>query len=348
MVNRSDITAIGLLSAGLDSTLALVHMHRLGFRVVVFHFANGMNSVIHTGAAKPLALATADSLGVPVRVIDNSREVLEVVKHPGHGYGSNVNPCIDCRILMFRMTFARLKAEGARFIFTGEVVGQRPMSQRRQVMELIDREAGVAGYIVRPLCGKLLPPTIPETEGLFSRDDLFGMSGRSRKPQIALAREWDIKTYESPAGGCLLTDPGFAVRMRDALRFGPLDVHEVQILKVGRHFRLTEKSKAVLGRNAEDCEVLSSLLGPGDVRLEARDGPGPLATLRGEVTAEALRRTAALVLRYAKADPVAEQGVTVTRGGTVETITVAPATEAESQRALIAAEGACGGYGEEL
>jgi tRNA U34 2-thiouridine synthase MnmA/TrmU len=345
MVNRSDITAVGLLSAGLDSTLALVHMHRLGFRVKVYHFANGVHSVIHTGAAKPLALATAESLGAAVTVIDNSRELLEVVKHPAHGYGANVNPCIDCRMLMFRMAFARMKAEGARFLFTGEVVGQRPMSQRRQVMDLIDRESGTAGYVVRPLCGKLLPPTVPETEGLFGRDDLFSISGRSRKPQMALAREWGITTYESPAGGCLLTDPAFAVRMRDVLRFGPLDVHEVQLLKVGRHFRLTEKSKAVLGRNAEDCEVLSSLLGPADVQLEACDIPGPLATVRGEVTSEALRRTAALVLRYAKVDPAGEHGVKMTFGdGRTETILVSPAAEAECRHALIAAEGECGGF----
>lgn len=343
-----DIAAIGLISAGLDSTLALVHMHRLGYRVVAFHFDNGFHSAIHTGRGKPLALATAEQLGVAVRVVDNSRELLQVVKHPEHGYGSNLNPCIDCRILMFRMTFARMAAEGARFIFTGEVVGQRPMSQRRQAMQLIDRAAGVEGHIVRPLCGKLLPPTLAETEGLIRREDLLDLSGRSRKRQLALAAEWGIESYESPAGGCLLTDPGFAFRMRDELRFGDPDVAEIQLLKVGRHFRLSQHSKAVLGRNADDCRRLRSMLGPGDLVIEARDMPGPLATLRGEATPEAVRRTAALVLRYAKAAPDAEHAVTVARcdGSPVELLRLRPAGEAEAQRAMVSIEGGCGGFTE--
>ena len=346
MPDRRDIIAVGLLSAGLDSTLALVHMHRLGFRVKVYHFANGFHAALHTGEGKRLALATADSLGVPVTVIDNSRELLQVVKHPEHGYGSNMNPCIDCRILMFRMAAERMKADGGRFLFTGEVVGQRPMSQRRQAMELIDRASGVEGLVVRPLCGRLLAPTRAEAEGLISRDDLLALNGRSRKPQMALARAWGITDYESPAGGCLLTDPGFALRMRDALRFGDPDVREVQLLKVGRHFRLSERSKAILGRNADDCNQLDALLAPGDLRIEARDMPGPLATIRGEGTAETIRRTAALVLRYAKADPSGEHAVRVSRGkgAGAAIVSVRPAAEDEARHALISAEGGCGGF----
>lgn len=291
------------------------------------------------------AMVSARSMNLPFKVVDITKRHLEVVKHPKHGYGSNVNPCIDCRILMFRMTKARMAAEGARFIFTGEVVGQRPMSQRRQVMALIDREAGVEGRVVRPLCGKLLPPTVPETEGLVRREDLMDLNGRGRKPQMALAAEWGIDTYETPAGGCLLTDVGFSVRVRDELRFGDPDVREVQLLKVGRHFRLSERAKAILGRDAADCELLASLLTLGDVRIEARDMAGPLATIRGDVTAEAIRRTAALVLRYAKADPSAEHAVTVTRGdGPAEELSVTPATAEASRHMLIAAEGECGGF----
>ena len=341
--SRKDIKAIGLLSSGLDSTLALAHMHRLGYRVAVYHFANGVHAALHTGRGKPMALAAAERLGVPVEVIDNSAELLQVVKHPDHGYGKNMNPCIDCRILMFRMAFARMKAEGGLFLFTGEVVGQRPMSQRRQAMELIDRAAGVEGLVVRPLCGKLLPPTIPEREGWVSRDDLMDLSGRSRKPQIALARQWGIGEYESPAGGCLLTDPGYALRLRDALRFGDVDVREMQLLKVGRHFRLSPESRAILGRDADDCRRLAELLTPGDVTLEARDMPGPLATIRGAAAPEVVRRTAALVLRYAKAGAGSDHVVTIRRDDQVEEIAVAPATEDEAQGVLIAAEGGCGG-----
>jgi len=341
-----DIRIIGLVSAGLDSTLALAHMHRLGYDVVAYHFDNGFNAAVHTGKGKPLALETAAALGAAIRVIDNSRELLEVVKHPEHGYGSNMNPCIDCRILTFRRARDRMDAEGARFIFTGEVVGQRPMSQRHQAMELIDRAAGVEGLIVRPLCGQHVPPTLAEQNGWIRRDDLLDFQGRSRKPQIDLARRYGVTRYESPAGGCLLTDPGFALRMRDALRFGDPDVREVQLLKVGRHFRLSERSKAILGRNADDCNQLDALLAPGDLRIEARDMPGPLATIRGEGTAETIRRTAALVLRYAKADPSGEHAVRVSRGkgAGAAIVSVRPAAEDEARHALISAEGGCGGF----
>jgi tRNA U34 2-thiouridine synthase MnmA/TrmU len=347
-MKRSEIKAIGLLSGGLDSTLALTLMHRLGYQVVVYHYANGLHPAIHVpgGPAKPGISRTAERLGVPVRVIDNSREVLQVVKHPDHGFGKNTNPCIDCRILMFRMTKARMKEEGASFIFDGEVVGQRPMSQRRQAMAMIDQAADVVGYVVRPLCGKLLPPTVPEQEGLISREDLLDISGRGRLRQMALAKEWNIGEYESPAGGCLLTDPGFSMRVRDELRFADPDVHEVQLLKAGRHFRLSERSKAILGRNAADCELLLALLAPDDLVIEARDMPGPVATIRGEVTPEAVRQAAGLVLRYAKAEAGQEYPVIVRRqdGTPVEELSLAPLSEEQAAHYLIALEGGCGGY----
>ena len=343
-----DIRVIGLLSGGLDSALALTWMHRLGYRVVVYHFANGFHSAVHTGQGKPMALETAERLGLGVKVIDNSRELLQVVKHPDHGYGSHVNPCIDCRILMFRMTKARMAEEGAKFIFTGEVLGQRPMSQRRHAMELIDRAAGVEGLIVRPLCGKLMPQTEAEEQGWIRREDLLDIQGRSRKRQMALATELGIEKYESPAGGCLLTDPGFEYRIRDEFRFGDPDVREIQLLKVGRHFRLSDRSKTILGRDAADCQVLESMLGPNDLRIEARDMPGPLATIRGQATNEAVRETAELVLRYARADSGREHVVSVVRGDgqAADELSVEPAGQQRSQFLLIAAEGQCGGYSE--
>lgn len=344
---RSDIRALGLISAGLDSTLALHHMHRLGLQVVALHFVNGFHSSIHTGRGRPGALKLAEELGIPIRVIDNAADVLQLVKQPDHGYGSNVNPCIDCRITMFRIARERLADEDARFLFTGEVVGQRPMSQRREAMELIDREAGVEGLVVRPLCGKHLPETLAEREGWIDRDELLDISGRGRRAQMELAAEWGITDYESPAGGCLLTDPGFAVRVRDELRFGDPDIREVQLLKVGRHFRLFPESKAILGRNADDCQTLVDLLGPGDLRIEARDVTGPVATVRGKADEESVLRTAALVLRYAGADDDRPQAVQVTTVGSsdeVKTVTVRPATEREAKLFLVAVEGGCGGY----
>ncbi len=345
-MNSGDVHALGVLSGGLDSSLALVHMHRLGYRITACHFANGFHAALHAVEPRATLVATAERLDVPIETVDNAREMLEVVKHPEHGYGSHVNPCIDCRILILRMAAERMRRLGARFLFTGEVVGQRPMSQRRPVMEQIERAAGVEGLVVRPLCGRLLPPTEPERSGLLQRDQLLALSGRSRKPQMALAAEYGMDRYESPAGGCLLTDPGFAVRLRDALRFGDPDVREVQLLKVGRHFRLSERSKAILGRNKDDCEQLRSLLGPDEVAIEPRDMPGPLATIRGEATPEAVRATAALVLRYTRADPHTEHAVAVARadGTGGEEITVRPAEEEEARRQLVAFEGGGGGF----
>jgi len=342
--DRSGITAIGLLSGGLDSVLALNHMRRLGYRVVVYHYANGLHKTIHTGKGKPGIMEEARRVGAEVRVIDNSREVLAQVKHPDHGYGKNVNPCIDCRIVMFRMTKARMAEDGASFMFTGEVVGQRPMSQRRAAMELIDRAAGVEGLVLRPLCGQHLPPTQAEKDGLVDRADLLDFSGRGRTRQMELAKKYGIEKYESPAGGCLLTDPHFAVRVRDELRYGDPDVHEFQFLKVGRHFRLSERSKAIVGRNAEDCDLLVSLLEPGAMLLEARDMTGPVATIRGEATAEAMEETARLVLRYAKAEAGLKQAVDVRRGEEkVGEIVVEPESEERATELLIATEGGCGG-----
>ncbi|MBN2584780.1 MAG: hypothetical protein JXL80_17080 [Planctomycetes bacterium] len=346
-MERKDIRTIGLLSGGLDSALALTWMHRLGYDIVIYHFANGFHSAVAPGEGKPLALQTADRLGVPIKVIDNSRELLQVVMHPEHGYGAHVNPCIDCRILMFRMTRARMAEEGARFIFTGEVIGQRPMSQRRQIMDRIDRESGMEGLVVRPLCGGLMPATRAEQEGWIRREDLLDIQGRGRKRQIALAAELGIDRYETPAGGCLLTDEGFEIRLRDLFRFGEPSVAEVQLLKIGRHFRLNERSKAILGRNAADCEAMGRMLGPDDLRIEARDMTGPVGAIRGEASPEAVRETAQLVLRYAKAAPGREHVVTVRRGDEAarEELSVEPLSEERSRFLLVAVEGQCGGLG---
>lgn len=343
--NRSEVAAVGLISGGLDSALALAHMHRLGFSVRAYHFANGFHATLHTGEGGSTALAAAAQLGIRVDVVDNSEHLLEVVKQPAHGYGANVNPCIDCRILMFRMATERMRSDGGDFLFTGEVVGQRPMSQRRQAMDLIDREAGVEGLVVRPLCGRNLPPTDIERRGLISREDLLDFSGRSRKPQIELARAYGITEYDSPAGGCLLTDPGYAIRLRDVLQFEAPDIREIQMLKLGRHFRLAPDARAVLGRNAEDCAKLESLLAPDEPAIQARDMTGPLATVRGRVDDDTLCRTAALVLRYAGAEAGREHVVTVGRadGSDEREVTVEPAAPEEATRLLVAAEGGCGG-----
>ncbi|MCX5682376.1 MAG: hypothetical protein NT049_01655, partial [Planctomycetota bacterium] len=230
-------------------------------------------------------------------------------------------------------------AEGADFVFTGEVLGQRPMSQRRPMMALIERESGLKGRLLRPLSAKCFSPTEVEEKGLVDRTQLLSISGRSRHIQMATAAEWGITDYPSPAGGCLVTDPGFSFRLKDMLSRGKPTVADVELLKIGRHFRLTDGTWLVMGRAESDCLLLGRHFLPGDVRIEAENLPGPTTLLRGTPSEENIRTAAALTLRYIKkagtdARPVLVRPV----GGDVRTIMVAAASEAEARRWIIAPE----------
>jgi len=254
------------------------------------------------GGSRSAAETAAGHLGVGLKVINTSRELLEAVKNPRHGYGRNMNPCLDCRILMLRKAAEYMREIGASFIITGEVLGERPMSQRREAMKFVETESGLDGLIVRPLSATALKPSIPEKESWIDRSKLLGITGRSRKPQIELARSYDITDYPSPAGGCLLTDPGFAARMRDLMKHNPdFSLHDVRLLKLGRHFRISPAAKAVVGRDEPENNKLLELSGDGDILLEAADFKGPLTLVRGAPSDEDLCLAAMLTLRYGKA-----------------------------------------------
>jgi tRNA-specific 2-thiouridylase len=243
-----------------------------------------------------------DTLGIPLKVFNVSEEYLDVVKHPKHGYGSNMNPCIDCRIFMLKKTKAYMEEASASFIVTGEVLGQRPMSQRRDAMRLIEKEAGLEGFILRPLSAKFLPVTIPEKETWVDRERLLSIQGRSRKPQIRLADHFGIRDYPCPAGGCLLTDPGFAKRMKDLNRYNPnFSLNDVHLLKIGRHFRFSPKLKLVVGRNEEENKKIQTFSDEGDILLKVVHYPGPLSLLRGEISEREMERAAAMTVHYSKA-----------------------------------------------
>lgn len=202
---------------------------------------------------------------------------------------------------MFRKAGEYMKEIGASFVVTGEVLGQRPMSQRRDAMCLIDRESGLRGLILRPLSARVLEPTIPEEKGWVDRTRLLSITGRSRKPQIALADDLDLTDYPCPAGGCLLTDPVFAERVRDLLdHAGRLSLDDVRLLKVGRHFRLSPHAKAVVGRNEQENDELARLVQEGDTVLQAVDAPGPLTLVRGGVGDREIRLAASVTVRYGK------------------------------------------------
>jgi tRNA U34 2-thiouridine synthase MnmA/TrmU len=303
--------AIALLSGGLDSTLAAKVVMEQGIELEALNFLTVFCTCTNRGETCLASQKAVENLGISLRVFNVSEEYLDVVKHPKHGYGSNMNPCIDCRIFMLKKAKTYMEGAGASFIITGEVLGQRPMSQRRDSMRLIEKEAGLEGFILRPLSAKLLPASIPEKEGWVDREKLLNMQGRSRKPQIRLADHFGIQDYPCPAGGCLLTDPGFAKRMKDLIDHNPnFSLNDVHLLKVGRHFRLSPKTKVIVGRNEEENRKIQTFSQEKDILLKVSKFPGPLSLLRGKLEAEDIEKVAAITAHYSKAKGLGEIEVT--------------------------------------
>ena len=297
--------AIILLSGGLDSTLAAELMSREGLELFAVNFKTPFclcdrhSSNLGCGSN---AQRVADALGIDLKIINATKDFLEVLQKPKHGYGANMNPCIDCRILFFRKSKELMDEVGASFIITGEVLGQRPMSQFRRQMDLIERESGLEGLVVRPLSAKLLPPTIPEKMGWISRERMQDIAGRSRKPQMALAKNFGINDYPCAAGGCLLTDPEFANRIRDLIKHDELDMQNIGLLKSGRYFRLSQSAKLVVGRNENENIMLTSLAKEGDYVFGPATINGPIAVGKGTFTPDLLEVACRIVARYCDRD----------------------------------------------
>jgi tRNA-specific 2-thiouridylase len=303
--------AITLLSGGLDSTLATKMILEQGIELEALNFLTVFCNCTNRGETCMASQKAVDALGIPLRVFNVSEEYLDVVKHPKHGYGSNMNPCIDCRIFMLKKTKAYMEESKAAFIITGEVLGQRPMSQRKEAMRLIEKEAGLEGFILRPLSAKVLPITIPEREGWVDREKLLNLQGRSRKPQIQMAKDLSIHDYPCPAGGCLLTDPGFTKRMRDLILHHPeFSLNDVHLLKMGRHFRLSRQVKLVVGRNKEENQKIKTFAQKEDILLRLSHFPGPLSLLRGTPDEGEIKKSAAVLVRYGKTKNFEEIEVT--------------------------------------
>lgn len=297
------VKAISLLSGGLDSILATRLIVEQGVSVEAVNFVTAFCTCTAKGKSCLASKSAADNLGVPLKVFQISDEYFEIIKNPLHGYGSNMNPCLDCRILIFRKALEYMRKTGASFVVTGEVLGERPMSQRKDAMQIIERESGLSGLIVRPLCAKLMEPTIPEKEGLVDREKFLTIKGRSRKPQIQLAKDFGINDYPCPAGGCLLTDPGFAARMRDLIKHTPgFTQNDVQLLKVGRLFRLSPEAKFVVGRNEKENEKLSALRRASDPELYPTEAKGPTGIGRGKFTDKDLTLAAGIIARYSDSE----------------------------------------------
>ena len=308
--------AIALLSGGLDSTLAAKVMLEQGIELEALNFLTVFCTCTNRGETCLASQKAVDALGIPLKVFNVSKEYLDVVKHPEHGYGSNMNPCIDCRIFMLRKAKAYMEGVKASFIVTGEVLGERPMSQRRDAMRLIEKEAGLDGLILRPLSAKLLPASVPEKEGWVDREKFLNIQGRSRKPQISLAEQFGIHDYPCPAGGCLLTDPQFARRMKDLILHDPdFSVNDVHLLKVGRHFRLSPSVKLVVGRNEEENQKIETFSQGGDLMLNILHHPGPLSLLRGISDPSEIKTAASITVRYSKAKDLDKVEVVCNKAG---------------------------------
>jgi tRNA U34 2-thiouridine synthase MnmA/TrmU len=277
------IKAVALMSGGLDSNLAVRLIHDMGIEVSGVHFTGPFCMCNRgTGGCIFYAKKIAAELGIEFSTRNLGEEYLRIVTQPEHGYGSGMNPCLDCRIMMFRKAKEMMEKAGASFIMTGEVLGQRPMSQLRDKLRIIERDSGLKGLILRPLSARHLPPTKPEKDGLVNREKLLDIRGRGRRPQIELADRLELGDYPCPAGGCLLTDKHFSERLREHLEHaGNLQMTHIAKLKLGRHFRLPSGAKLIVGRDQQENEKLENLVDGKSALLTPLSVKGPAAALMG-------------------------------------------------------------------
>ena len=261
--------------------LAAKILKDLGVKIHGVHFA------LPWGCGNlPSVKKSAQAVDVPLKIITADASYFELLKNPRFGYGSAINPCVDCHIHMIKKAVEFMREIHADFVFTGEVLGQRPMSQLKNSLRAVERNSGIEGYLLRPLCAKLLPPTIPEEKGLIDRTKLFAISGRGRQEQHRLAKQFGFKDFPNPAGGCLLTDKNFARRLRDAFQHNCHSLEETIILKWGRHFRLGPEHKAIVGRDDPECELIAEHAKPEDYIFELDDKRGPAVVLQGKHPSE--------------------------------------------------------------
>jgi tRNA-specific 2-thiouridylase len=343
MDKKEQIKAVGMLSGGLDSTLAVRIILEQGIQVTALHFRTGFSYPRRDrGTGEPLPLdaeRAAATLGVPLEIVEVPEDYIPVVLHPRFGYGSGMNPCVDCRIFLLRQARAWMEAHGHHFVFTGEVVGQRPKSQMRPTLRTVERESGLEGTLLRPLSAKLLEPTIPEQRGWVDREKLYGINGRGRKEQMALAAKFGITEYAQPSGGCCtLIHQTYSRRLRDFLKHegeAALTTEQVQLLAVGRHLRLGSGRKVVVGRHERENDTLESCGVPG-VLLTTPDHPGPVTLVPGEPTSEEIEQAARITAGYSDGRDEPAVRIQVRRnGGPVGTMTITPMAWEEAQLLMV-------------
>ncbi len=288
------VKGLGLFSGGLDSILAARLLTDQGIAVTGITFKTPFFGLGQ-------ATEAAKEIGISLITRDITYRHLEMLKNPSHGYGSNMNPCIDCHALMLNEAGKLMEHEGFHFLFTGEVLNERPMSQTRNSLALVAKLSQYKEYVLRPLSARLLPETMMEKEGLVDRAKLLNIQGRSRKRQLALAEHYGIERYSAPAGGCLLTDPNFSKRLRELFEHNrTCSVQELELLRIGRHFRV-EGTKVVVGRNESENQQLIKLAGKKDVLLSGEHIPGPIVLVSDGGSPAILEKAAGLCVRYSDA-----------------------------------------------
>ena len=293
------IKAISLLSGGLDSILATELIRRQGIEVVCFNVKTPFGIPKKDGTSE--ATQAANQLKVPLKVLTVGADYIRMLRNPKHGYGKNLNPCVDCKIFILKKAKKYAKEVGADFIFTGEVLGERPMSQHYPALKIIAEEAGLQGKLLRPLSAKLLPETVAEKKGIVDRNKLLRIQGRSRKPQMQLAKEYGIASYPSPAGGCLLTCEEYSRKLGDLFdNKKNVTAADIEVLRIGRHFRLG-KNKIVVGRNETENKFLIAHKTKSEYYFELPEIVGPITILQGPKTKQAIQTAAELTAFYSDA-----------------------------------------------
>ncbi|QLH11686.1 tRNA (5-methylaminomethyl-2-thiouridylate)-methyltransferase [Nitrosarchaeum sp. AC2] len=319
---------VALLSGGLDSQLAVRMMQEQGFEVSAvaiktpfcdFDCGRGCGFEIRE---------RADDLNVNLKTVYLGDEYIEMLKHPKHGIGAGFNPCVDCRTMMFDAAKKHMEEIGAEFIISGEVLGQRPMSQHAPSLRTIEKDSGLIGKIVRPLSAGLLPETDPEKNGLIKRENLGMIKGRTRRAQLEMAKKYGIENPPNAGGGCLLTDPTFGLRAKDLFSHTETPtINDIDLLKVGRHFRLDEQTKFVVGRNKDENEMIKAIALPDDILLQARDHMGPVSILRGKNADMHVKFASSITLRYSDAPKGMQSTITISKNNITNEITAEHAEE---------------------
>ncbi len=330
MIHKKKVKGLGLCSGGLDSILAALVLREQGIDVCWIAFETPFFSA-------DKARKASINNGIPIIVKDITERYMPMLKNPACGYGKNMNPCMDCHALMFRIAGEMMEETGSDFLFSGEVRGQRPMSQNKNSLRYVEKNSGFDGFILRPLSAKVLPETFMERDGMVDRERLYGFSGRSRKPQMAMAKRFGVTDYPAPAGGCLLTDEGYAARLKDLFDHQEnSEPSEMDLLSYGRHLRLDENIKIIVGRNKKDNENLLRLYRQDrDALLRMKSIPGPQVLIPNSCGDEGIAKAASICAGYGKTSEGEPVEICVTSPEGQKEIIVFPILSREVQDFLI-------------